>query len=33
MSATPETLYEAVQAEIAKYPTRRGAVLRSKMLP
>ena len=27
MSATPETLYEAVQAEIAKYPTRRGAVL------
>jgi NADH-quinone oxidoreductase subunit E len=27
VSATPETLYEAVQAEIAKYPTRRGAVL------
>jgi NADH-quinone oxidoreductase subunit E len=27
MSATPETLYDAVQAEIAKYPTRRGAVL------
>ena len=27
MSATPETLYEAVQAEIAKYPTRRGAML------
>jgi NADH-quinone oxidoreductase subunit E len=27
VSATPETLYDAVQAEIAKYPTRRGAVL------
>ena len=27
MSATPETLYDAVQAEIAKYPTRRGAML------
>ena len=27
MSVTPETLFEAVQAEIAKYPTRRGAVL------
>ena len=27
MSATPETLYDAVQAEIAKYPNRRGAVL------
>ena len=27
MSVTPETLYDAVQAEIAKYPTRRGAML------
>ena len=27
MSVTPETLYAAVQAERAKYPTRRGAVL------
>jgi NADH-quinone oxidoreductase subunit E len=27
VSATPDTLYEAVQAEIAKYPTRRGAML------
>jgi NADH-quinone oxidoreductase subunit E len=27
VSATPETLYDAVQAEIVKYPTRRGAVL------
>jgi NADH-quinone oxidoreductase subunit E len=27
VSATPETLYDAVQAEIAKYPTRRGAML------
>jgi NADH-quinone oxidoreductase subunit E len=27
VSATPEDLYDAVQAEIAKYPTRRGAVL------
>ena len=27
MSVTPETLYAAVQAEIAKYPTRRGAML------
>jgi NADH-quinone oxidoreductase subunit E len=27
VSTTPETLYAAVQAEIAKYPTRRGAVL------
>ncbi len=27
MSATPDTLYDAVQAEIAKYPTRRGAML------
>jgi NADH-quinone oxidoreductase subunit E len=27
VSVTPETLYAAVQAEIAKYPTRRGAVL------
>ena len=27
MSVTPETLYDAVQAEIAKYPNRRGAML------
>jgi NADH-quinone oxidoreductase subunit E len=27
VSVAPETLYEAVQAEIAKYPTRRGAML------
>ena len=27
VSVTPETLYDAVQAEIAKYPTRRGAML------
>ena len=27
MSVTPETLYDAIQAEIAKYPTRRGAML------
>ena len=27
MSVTPETLYDAVQAERAKYPTRRGAML------
>jgi NADH-quinone oxidoreductase subunit E len=27
VSVTPEALYEAVQAEIAKYPTRRGAIL------
>ena len=27
MSATPETLYDAIQAQIAKYPTRRGAML------
>jgi NADH-quinone oxidoreductase subunit E len=27
VSATPETLFDAVQAEITKYPTRRGAVL------
>ena len=27
MSATPETLYDAIQAVIAKYPTRRGAIL------
>jgi NADH-quinone oxidoreductase subunit E len=27
VSATPDTLYDAVQAEIAKYPTRRGAML------
>jgi NADH-quinone oxidoreductase subunit E len=27
VSATPETLYDAVQAEVAKYPTRRGAIL------
>jgi NADH-quinone oxidoreductase subunit E len=27
VSVTPETLYAAVQAEIAKYPTRRGAML------
>ena len=27
MSVTPETLYDAVQAEIVKYPNRRGAML------
>jgi NADH-quinone oxidoreductase subunit E len=27
VSVTPENLYDAVQAERAKYPTRRGAVL------
>ncbi len=27
MSATPETLYDAIQAQLASYPTRRGAML------
>lgn len=27
MSATPETLYDAIQAQLANYPTRRGAML------
>jgi NADH-quinone oxidoreductase subunit E len=27
VSATPETLYDAIQAQLASYPTRRGAML------
>jgi NADH-quinone oxidoreductase subunit E len=27
VSATPETLYDAIQAKLASYPTRRGAML------
>ena len=27
MSATPETLYDEIQAKLASYPTRRGAIL------
>ena len=27
VSATPETLYDAIQAQLANYPTRRGAML------
>jgi NADH-quinone oxidoreductase subunit E len=27
VSATPETLYDAIQASLASYPTRRGAML------
>ena len=27
MSATPETLYDAIQAQLPNYPTRRGAML------